>query len=86
MYVILVYDIESARVSKMLKLCRSHLHWIQNSVFEGEITKATLKNLLHKAKHIMNTEKDSLIIFMGNEKWLQKQTIGIEKNKLDNIL
>ena len=39
MYVIVVYDIGEKRVAKMLKLCRQYLNWIQNSVFEGEITK-----------------------------------------------
>ncbi|MEI6679514.1 MAG: CRISPR-associated endonuclease Cas2 [Mariniphaga sp.] len=28
----------------MLKLCRRYLNWIQNSVFEGEITEVILKN------------------------------------------
>ena len=46
MYVILVYDFGERRVQKMLKLCRKYLMWIQNSVFEGEISEARLKDLL----------------------------------------
>ena len=38
MYVIAMYDVGQIRVGKMLKLCRRYLNWIQNSVFEGEIT------------------------------------------------
>ena len=49
MYVILVYDMEEKRVGKMLKLCRKYLNWIQNSVFEGEITEVKLKELKLKA-------------------------------------
>ena len=87
MYIILVYDIEQKRVGKMLKLCRQYLNWIQNSVFEGELTEVKLKELLHKAKSIMNVEKDSIIVFSSRqEKWLEKQVIGKEKNELDNIL
>ena len=87
MYVILVYDIEEKRVTKMLKLCRQYLNWIQNSVFEGELTEVKLKELLAKAKVIMKLEADSIIIFKSrDEKWLEKQVIGIEKNTLDNIL
>jgi CRISPR-associated protein Cas2 len=87
MYVILVYDIEEKRVAKMLKLCRRYLNWIQNSVFEGELTQVKLKELLQEAKQIMNEEKDSCIIFKSREeKWLEKQVIGKEKNELDNIL
>ena len=63
MYVILVYDVNEKRVAKMLKLCRRYLNWIQNSVFEGEITEVKLKELIIFAEEIMNLEEDSLIIF-----------------------
>ncbi|MDA3616750.1 CRISPR-associated endonuclease Cas2 [Polluticaenibacter yanchengensis] len=87
MYVILVYDIGEKRVGKMLKLCRKYLNWIQNSVFEGEITEVKLKELEFKAREIMDQEVDSLIIFnTRNEKWLDKRIIGKEKNELDTFL
>lgn len=87
MYVILVYDIEEKRVGKMLKLCRQYLNWIQNSVFEGELTEVKLKELLHKARMIMNIEKDSVIVFSSRqERWLDKMIIGKEKNELDNLI
>ena len=41
MYVILVYDVDQKRTAKMLKLCRRYLSWIQNSVFEGEISEVS---------------------------------------------
>ena len=87
MYVILVYDMGQKRVGKMLKLCRRYLNWIQNSVFEGEITEVKLKALLSEAKAIMNKHEDSLIIFKSRqEKWLEKEVIGQEKNELDTFL
>jgi CRISPR-associated protein Cas2 len=87
MYVILVYDIEVKRVVKMLKLCRRYLNWIQNSVFEGELSDVKLKELLHEAKAIMKEEKDSIIVFKSRkEKWLEKMIVGKEKNKLDNVM
>lgn len=86
MYIILVYDIGEKRVTKMLKLCRRYLNWIQNSVFEGEITEVKLKELKHEANGIMK-ENDSLIIFKSrDERWLEKEIIGEEKNKLDTFL
>ena len=42
MYVIIVYDVNVERVSKVCNFLRQYLNWIQNSVFEGEITKAEL--------------------------------------------
>ncbi|HHN48549.1 MAG TPA: CRISPR-associated endonuclease Cas2 [Bacteroidales bacterium] len=87
MYVILVYDVGEKRVGKMLKLCRRYLNWIQNSVLEGEISEVKLKELVIKAKGVMDVEVDSLIIFKTRqEKWLEKQVVGVERSEIDNIL
>ena len=87
MYVILVYDIGEKRVGKMLKHCRKYLNWIQNSVFEGEITEVKLKEMLTGAKGIMNTDVDSLIIFKSrDERWLDKEVIGAARMSTDNFL
>lgn len=86
MYVIAVYDVHRKRVSKMLKLCRRYLHWIQNSVFEGELTEVQVKELVAEAGGIMK-DQDSLIIFRSrDERWLEKEVHGVEKNKPENIL
>ncbi|MCB0649918.1 MAG: CRISPR-associated endonuclease Cas2 [Saprospiraceae bacterium] len=87
MYVILVYDIGEKRVVKMLKLCRQYLNWIQNSVFEGEISEIKLKALIFEARQIMDETHDSLIIFSSrNSRWLDKQVIGMERNNADIFL
>jgi len=87
MYAILVYDVNQKRVGKMLKLCRRYLHWIQNSVFEGEITEVKMKELTHEMKEIMNERVDSVIIFTSrDEQWLKKRIISIEKARTDVFL
>ena len=87
MYVILVYDIGEKRVAKILKLCRKYLNWIQNSVFEGTITEVKLKELLYRARAIMNEETDSIIVFKSSdERWLDKQIIGSERSSVNNFL
>ena len=87
MYVILVYDVNEKRVSKMLKLCRKYLHWIQNSVFEGEISEVKLNELKHLAKRIIDEDTDSVIIFKSrDEKWLKKEIIGAERSSTDSFL
>lgn len=87
MYVILVYDMDTKRVGKMLKLCRRYLNWIQNSVFEGQISVAALNQLEFEAKEIMDLERDSLILFKSREeRWLEKEIIGQERNEINNIL
>lgn len=87
MYVLLVYDIKEKRVGKMLKLCRRYLNWIQNSVFEGEITEVKLKELLAKAADFLDTDEDSVLVFKSrSQEWLQKQVLGKERNPLDTFL
>ena len=87
MYVIAVYDVGEKRVAKMLKLCRQYLNWIQNSVFEGELTEVQLKELKYKAQDIIKDDEDSFIILSSREqRWMDKQVIGKEKNNLDNFL
>ncbi|GAB3800848.1 CRISPR-associated endonuclease Cas2 [Spirosoma humi] len=87
MYIILVYDMGQKRVGKMLKLCRRYLNWIQNSVFEGEMTEVQLKELLYEAGRIMKDGEDSLILFKNrDQKWLEKQVVGLERQSTDNFL
>ncbi|RMH46293.1 MAG: CRISPR-associated endonuclease Cas2 [Gammaproteobacteria bacterium] len=87
MYVILVYDVNQKRVAKMLKLCRRYLHWIQNSVFEGEITEVKIKELIAEARQFIDPSEDSIIIFKSRDvRWLDKEIIGYERMSTDNFL
>lgn len=87
MYVILVYDFGEKRVGKMLKLCRKYLQWVQNSVFEGEITEVRLKELLSGAHGIMKKEEDSIILFKTPSKvMMSKEIVGKEVCSIDNFL
>ena len=87
MYVILVYDFGEKRVNKMLKLCRKYLNWIQNSVFEGEISEARLKELLMQSDKFMKKDEDSIIIFSGpSQSSMDKRIIGKERSAIDVFL
>lgn len=87
MYVILVYDFGEKRVNKMLKLCWKYLNWIQNSVFEGEISEAKLKELLMQSDKFMDKNENSIIIFSGpSQKALDKQIVGKERSSIDIFL
>lgn len=87
MYVILVYDFGEKRVGKMLKLCRKHLNWIQNSVFEGEISEVKLKEMLQKAHQFMDKTEDSIILFKHpSQVYMDKEVIGHERCTIDVFL
>ena len=84
---ILVYDFGEKRVGKMLKLCRKYLNWIQNSVFEGEISEVKLKEMLQKAHQFMDKEEDSIILFKHpSQVYMDKEVIGHERSSIDVFL
>lgn len=85
MYIIVVYDVGEKRVGKMLKLCRQYLCWIQNSVFEGELSEAKLREL--KIKGIIDQSEDSIIIFTNKIGYnMNKQILGKERMSTDIFL
>ena len=87
MYVIIVYDVKERRVGKILKLCRQYLCWIQNSVFEGELSEAKLHELKIKIKGIIKEDEDSVIVFTNKfGSVMAKQIMGKERMPTDNML
>ena len=84
MYVVLVYDISkeesgARRWSKIFKICKKYLSHIQDSVFEGEISKVQLTKLQQELKPYIDRQLDSVIIFKSRqEKWLEKEFWGKE--------
>lgn len=87
MFVILVYDVQQKRVAKVLKTCRKYLYWVQNSVFEGEITDANLTKLKLELGRIINEERDSVMIYkFRSTKYSEFETMGIKKGGEENIL
>ena len=86
MFVILYYDINEKRVSKVLKICRKYLTWVQNSVFEGEITKANLEKLKSDLKS-KTKEEDSIIIYeFRSMSYSKREVIGIDKKEDTNFI
>ena len=63
MYIIIVYDIGVKRVAKVCKYLRQHLNWVQNSVFEGELTKAQLARVKSGLFTIIDESEDSVLIY-----------------------
>jgi len=87
MYIIIVYDIQVARVTKVCKYLRQHLNWIQNSVFEGQLTKAQLERVKSGLNAIIDPEYDSVIIYqLRAARWMNREVIGIDKNTATNLL
>lgn len=87
MYVIIVYDVDQKRVSKVCQFLRRFLHWVQNSAFEGELTEAQLEEVRLGLKEIIEQDYDSVYIYtFQSKKQLKKEILGQEKSITDNIL
>ena len=87
MYIILVYDIQVERVAKVCKYLRQHLNWIQNSVFEGQLTKAQMARVKSGLAALTNPEYDSIIIYqLRDARWMNKEVMGVDKNPATNLL
>ena len=77
MFVILSYDINQKRVGKVMKVCRKYLLHVHKSVFEGNITEATLKRLKKELTAIINVQEDSVCIYqIESLKFTHKEQIG----------
>jgi len=76
----MVYDINEKRVSKVLKIARKYLNWIQNSVLEGEISDAGFAKLKLELKEIINIEEDSIVFYiMRTTRYTKREVMGIQK-------
>ncbi len=87
MYVIIVYDVSIKRVTKVCQFLRRFLNWIQNSVFEGELTEFELARVKSELKKIIDEKEDSIIIYkLVSEKSLKREHIGVKKSAQDFII
>ena len=91
MYIVLVYDVSqeengARRWSRIFKICKKYLTHIQNSVFEGELSKGQLAQLQKELKEYIDKELDSVIIFKSRqEKWLDKE-FWVRKDDLTSFI
>lgn len=87
MYIILVYDVNEKRVAKVLKIARRYLHWVQNSVCEGELTRAGYERLKSDIRKVIKEEEDSIIFYqLRTTKFTKRETIGIKKGGEEYVL
>ncbi|MDN5344101.1 MAG: CRISPR-associated protein Cas2 [Clostridia bacterium] len=86
MLVIEVYDVNEKRVSKVLKVSRKYLYWVQNSVLEGDISEANYKKLKMELKRIIVAEEDSVLFYtFRTTRYSQREALGVVKGGESNI-
>lgn len=87
MFVIVVYDVASKKGNELRKYLRQHLNWVQNSVFEGEVTETEFKMMILAMRMIIDNEKDSILYYtFSSVKHHERGVIGMEKNSIDTFI
>jgi CRISPR-associated protein Cas2 len=87
MYFVAAYDVDERRVGKMLKIFRKYLTWVQNSVFEGELTEAQYARLKEEASGLMDPDHDSVIFWnVRAEKYCDREVLGTERGTTGRLL
>ncbi|TQN30271.1 CRISPR-associated Cas2 family protein [Haloactinospora alba] len=77
MFVVVVYDTLAQRNPRILKTCRHYLHWVQRSVFQGELSDAQHRSFTQTVKRQLDTEYDSVLIYrIQSPQLVQTETIG----------
>jgi CRISPR-associated protein Cas2 len=85
-YIIAVYDVGQKRVGKMLKLFRRYLTWVQNSVFEGDLTGAQLRQLQLEAEALLD-ENDGIVFYtLRDERYSERIALGVDKAQRGRFL
>ncbi|WP_164930591.1 CRISPR-associated endonuclease Cas2 [Aquifex aeolicus] len=93
MKVILVYDVATddkegvKRLNKVRKIAKRYIHHVQKSVFEGEITLSRLERLKAELSDIIHKTKDSVIIYVFDDKTQYKREILTDTpDPTDNVI
>jgi len=88
MFVIVVYDVAVEKNREVLTFLRTRMNWIQNSVFEGDLTEAQLREVKTRLESVANSSSgDSIVVYeLGSEKYVEKTVIGEEKGSSDRII
>ncbi len=85
-YIIAVYDVNRKRTSKMLKLFRRYLTWVQNSVFEGDLTGAQIKQLHQETSAIMKDDDGVVFYQLRDERYSERIALGTDKAERGRFL
>lgn len=87
MFVILVYDVGSKRVGKVMKTVKKYLTPVQKSVFEGFLTESKTEKMKAEIYKIIDPEHDSVMLYkLGSMRFAEKEEIGIVKKHGDLFL
>ncbi len=86
-YVIIAYDVEVERIDRVRAILRQYLFWVQNSLFEGQISETSLQSLITRVTAVIDRDHDSVIIYkMNSPKGVKRSVIGVDKGQMEYVV
>lgn len=79
MKVIVTYDVAAERIPRVRSVLRKYLLWVQNSVFEGELDRWRLNDMIVELTRVMDENYDSIRVYIKIKGKMRSLTIGKEK-------
>ena len=86
MYIVLVYDVSVERVAKVCRSLRRRLTWVQNSVFEGEVSEAEFKKIQLDLEKIIKDTDSVLCYCIRDLNGWEKRVLGRERATTSTFL
>ena len=87
LYVIIAYDVSVERVNKVKSYLRTQLTWIQNSLFEGEITESRYMEIRKNLLDIINEQEDNVVIYkFSSPNIMERENYGMKKGDPNDIV
>lgn len=63
MYIVVVYDADDAERRRVREALKTQLHWIQNSVYAGELTKTAAEDLFDELDDVTDEARINFWMF-----------------------
>jgi CRISPR-associated protein Cas2 len=87
LFAIVVYDINEKRVAKVCSFLRRYLNRVQNSVFEGEVTKGQYARMKTGLQKIIVDQEDCVRFYvLPHDGVVTIETIGKEISEFCQII
>ena len=84
---IIVYDAGVERLNKVRIFLKQYLNWVQNSVFEGELTKAEYMKVRTRLNELIDENADCIFIYhVRDRKYLGFDELGTRRAEIDTII
>ena len=73
MFVVAFYDVPANRTERYRKLLARYLHWMQNSVFFGDLSETLYKRMRHELNQVLQESDRLAFVTTAN-----RHNIGVE--------